>query len=770
MPKLPRLPKLTLGLRAKILAIAASTLAGLAVIAGIYFYQTDKIASATERERASAEHAQLLADASYAVESLLGATRDFIISPSANDAKALETRGVELKAEAEAYGSEPEVKQAMIELPNSVRQVTDSIAAQGLTETEGLRGALTTASFTVGDAIATAIKSGMNLTAINGQFLLLRQHEKDYLLTQDPSYLAYFSETVSKFAPELGKTFMPKAKQDEFLTLLKAYESAFTAYSDGNMLVEDARAELDGRVAEALTLIEARRAEAGALGDAAAAVLETERNALTGAILAAIGVAAVLSVTLALMIGRSIEKPINRLGAFMRDLAEGEMETDVPYVGRGDEIGAMARTVEVFRDNGLKVRDLTEEERAGSERRRTAHAEMMQDLQRAFGEVVDAAIAGDFSKRVTAEFPDQELNMLANSVNSLVETVDRGLDETGHVLAALAETDLTRRVEGDYEGAFAKLKDDTNRVADKLTEIVGQLRGTSRSLKTATGELLSGANDLSTRTTKQAATIEETSAAMEQLATTVLDNAGRAEDASSNAASVTRTAEEGGEVMGQANDAMERIKTSSEKISNIIGMIDDIAFQTNLLALNASVEAARAGEAGKGFAVVAVEVRRLAQSAAEASKEVKVLIEQSAGEVRSGTRLVADAAAKLEAMVSAARANNALIDAIAKASREQASSIEEVNTAVRTMDEMTQHNAALVEETNAAIEQTEAQATELDRIVEVFAIAEPGKTAAPAPSAKPLSGIKGLQQRVTNAARSYLSHGSAAVDKDWAEF
>jgi methyl-accepting chemotaxis protein len=254
----------------------------------------------------------------------------------------------------------------------------------------------------------------------------------------------------------------------------------------------------------------------------------------------------------------------------------------------------------------------------------------------------------------------------------------------------------------------------------------------------------------------------------------VLQNAERAKEASVVAGTVTRTAEEGGQVMGQANEAMERITTSSGKISNIIGMIDDIAFQTNLLALNASVEAARAGEAGKGFAVVAIEVRRLAQSAAEASSEVKVLIEQSANEVKSGSRLVADAASKLEAMLVSARSSNELMDSIARESREQASAIEEVTVAVRQMDEMTQHNAALVEETNAAIEQTEAQASELDRVVDVFTLADAPRAAAPvlvqaAPVAKP-SGIRALQARVKSAASSYLSHGNAAVKDDWSEF
>ena len=217
---------------------------------------------------------------------------------------------------------------------------------------------------------------------------------------------------------------------------------------------------------------------------------------------------------------------------------------------------------------------------------------------------------------------------------------------------------------------------------------------------------------------------------------------------------------------------MERITASSGKISNIIGLIDDIAFQTNLLALNASVEAARAGDAGKGFAVVAVEVRRLAQSAASASSEVKVLIDQSSTEVKTGSTLVADAAARLQSMLEAARSSNALMDGIAHESRQQASAIEEVTTAVRQLDEMTQHNAALVEQTNAAIEQTEAQASELDRVVDLFTVSgtpKPVRSAAQASRPAPV-GIKGLQQKVKQAASSYLSRGNAAVDKDWAEF
>ena len=301
--------------------------------------------------------------------------------------------------------------------------------------------------------------------------------------------------------------------------------------------------------------------------------------------------------------------------------------------------------------------------------------------------------------------------------------ITRAVELTGEVLQALAQGDLSRRITEEFDPEFQQIKDDTNAVATRLAEIVGRLRTTSGGVKTATGEILAGANDLADRTARQSNTLEETTAAVDQLSSAVAANALRATDASTKAAAVAKNATEGGAVMQQANAAVAGIETSSARIANIIGMIDDIAFQTNLLALNASVEAARAGDAGKGFAVVAVEVRRLAQSAAQASSEIKGLIEASAVEVRTGSKLVGEAADKLVEILTGAQESAVLIDAIAQANQEQSASLVELGSAVHQMDEMAQHNAALVEQINSALEQTDVEVHELDSIVEVFSIA-----------------------------------------------
>jgi methyl-accepting chemotaxis protein len=339
----------------------------------------------------------------------------------------------------------------------------------------------------------------------------------------------------------------------------------------------------------------------------------------------------------------------------------------------------------------------------------------------------------------------------------------------GSRLEMLSQGDLRARIEESFAGELDSVRQAFNHTVDRFAAIISRLRHSSNTLRTATTDILSGANDLADRTTRQAAAIQETSAAMRNLSSTVEENAERAETASSKAKAVSKSAEDSGKVMGEAQQAMERILASSARISNIVGLIDDIAFQTNLLALNASVEAARAGDAGKGFAVVAVEVRRLAQSAAGASSDVKALIEQSGKEIASGSKLLSAAAERIAAMVDDVRDNSGLMDGIASGSREQSGAISEVAAAIHQMDEMTQHNAALVEETNASIEQTEGQASELDRIVEIFVTDEPPipdrqteqKRQRPAPR---------KASSAPEAVRTWLAPNKTAVGQDWGEF
>jgi len=657
----------------------------------------------------------------------------------------------------------------------SVKTIGALVAELGMSAEEGLRGQLRSAVKT-----AEAELQRANLDVLTIKVLMMRRHEKDFIIRGDVKYIDDLDSRVSEFQTQLNWTPLADDKKKEIAGLITDYQATFKSFATKSDELNTVVGELDALYSEMLPnadlLLEDARLGAQTARENLNAV---ERNS-TIVFSSVIGFALLFMIAAGSIIGRSISKPLNKLADAAEELGQDKLDVEIEVDDANTEIGTLTRALIIFRENAVKVAALGAEE-AARQKQIAIRARMMEDLQASFGEVVGAAAAGNFSKRVNEDIADEEMVKLSRSVNHLITTVDTGLKKTGEVLAALANTDLTKRVEGHFEGAFEQLKNDTNRVADRLNDVVGQLRNTSGALKSATSEILAGANDLSERTTRQAATIEQTSAAMEALAETVLENAKEADSASENANRVKATAEEGGEVMRQATVAMGRITESSGKISNIIGMIDDIAFQTNLLALNASVEAARAGEAGKGFAVVAVEVRRLAQSAAQASSEVKELIEQSGTEVEGGTKLVAKAAENLEQMLDAARSNNEAMVGIAQKSKSQATSIEEINMAVREMDETTQHNAALVEETNAAIEQTEAQANELDRIVDVFVTENGGRPRLPigannqVPDELPVqTGIKALQEKAMHVAKSFISKGNTAVkmeaEEDWKEF
>ena len=340
--------------------------------------------------------------------------------------------------------------------------------------------------------------------------------------------------------------------------------------------------------------------------------------------------------------------------------------------------------------------------------------------ERQVAAIVDAAREGDFTKRIPVSDKSGFMLDLSKGMNDVTETVDRGLSETVRMMSALAQGDLSQRVAGEFKGSFLQLKTDANTMADKIRSIARRISGVSGEVQGATREIASGVADLSARTEHQASSLEETSASMEQLATTVRQNAGNAQEANRLASAASSSAVSGGDIANRAVTAMGRIEESSRQITDIVGLIQDIAFQTNLLALNAAVEAARAGEAGKGFAVVANEVRALAQRAGQASKDIKGLIVNSDTQVREGVTLVKQAGGSLTEIVASVKKVATLVSEIAAATQEQSSGIEQVSKAVTGMDQMTQQNAALVEETNAALQSAQSQVDELRNVVAFF--------------------------------------------------
>jgi methyl-accepting chemotaxis protein len=346
--------------------------------------------------------------------------------------------------------------------------------------------------------------------------------------------------------------------------------------------------------------------------------------------------------------------------------------------------------------------------------------------EREISDLVQAAAAGDFGRRLSLEGKAGFFLQLSEGINRLVETAERGMSEVARVLGALSEGDLSRRMEGDYQGLFGELKDSVNTTSERLAEIVLQIREATDAINTAAREIASGNTDLSARTESQASSLEETASSMDELTSTVKQNAENARQANQLARGASDIAVKGGEVVGEVVSTMGAIAESSKKIADIISVIDGIAFQTNILALNAAVEAARAGEQGRGFAVVAGEVRSLAQRSAGAAKEIKGLIGDSVDKVNGGHRLVEQAGATMQEIVEAVKRVTDIMGDITAASMEQSQGIEQVNGAVAQMDEMTQQNAALVEEAAAAAESLQDQAGSLSEAVSVFRLASGG--------------------------------------------
>lgn len=416
-----------------------------------------------------------------------------------------------------------------------------------------------------------------------------------------------------------------------------------------------------------------------------------------------------------------ISAPLVRLSNRMKSLAEGDLSIEIEGQNRSDEIGAMARSVEVFKKAAL--------------------AKMARDAKEA--EEIKVWKKED-EERAAREAEEARQDQIA--ITSVAEALHR-----------LADGDLVYRIDAVFAPKSEKLRFDFNAAVQKLQQAMLSISASAGGIHSGSGEISAAADDLSRRTEQQAAGLEETAATLDEITATVKTTAEGAIHAQKVVANAKADADKSGEVVRQAIAAMGGIEKSSQQIGQIIGVIDEIAFQTNLLALNAGVEAARAGDAGRGFAVVASEVRALAQRSAEAAKEIKSLISASTAQVSQGVEFVGEAGSALERIVAQVAEINTAVASIAASAQEQATGLHQVNGAVNQMDQVTQQNAAMVEETTAAAHSLSHESEELTRLLSRFQL---GQAAAGTASAKP---AKAASRPVSAPARASAQAGRPAL-------
>ncbi|MEB2844019.1 HAMP domain-containing methyl-accepting chemotaxis protein [Endobacterium cereale] len=554
----------------------------------------------------------------------------------------------------------------------------------GLDQNSGLQGAMRSAVHSIENRLEAVEEAG-----IRASMLMLRRHEKDFMLRGDASYLEKHAAEAETFAALIKEAFRPGAQRSRVMDALEVYRSAFRFYAEASLTEAQSQKDVSAAYQALEPQVQAVSAAYEAKRDATLAenASVAQRNLM---IAAGLVLAAIIALGLGVwLIGRSITRPVVAMTAAMRELAGGQTDLTIPSLNCRNEFGAMAGALDTFREAAIANRRLEEE---AAEARANAEGERLH-LQR----------QAEAEARVR----------LMQATEGLAEGLRR-----------LASGDLAFELSEPFAPDFENLRGDLNQTVARLGEVMASIAHAAHAIDGGSREIAGSANDLSSRTEQQAASLEETASALEQITANVRNSSKRSQDANRMAGEANVSAGQTRILVNGALEAMGRIEASSSRIAGILGVMDEIAFQTNLLALNAGVEAARAGEAGRGFAVVAQEVRSLAGRSADAAREIKELIRVSGVEVKDGVRSVRETGEALTGIGSRVEAINVEVEAIAISAREQSVGLGEINTAVNLLDQNTQHNAAMVEENNAASALLMSEAQRLRDLVGMFTLAD----------------------------------------------